>query len=272
MPTQVQTRTTTKRLRGAILAGFLWSFLSVAGETRLAADSLFDDLTIDVSTMEISKVELGGDDKFPHFFRNNLALIAGRGRATFGLVYQYATKTRETAAGAQEHGLMVAAGYDWYLRHNLRLEAVARVGVTGSNEYQPLYAEDTDVRANFVWFDADGFGLVKSKSLYPSAYGGTIVNRFGRVQAIGGAGVWWNGIGIYATAFHSFNGDNAIRGPEDARPINFANLENGGVSLSLSYQWRDLEFVAKRNFELRNGGNDFTFGIRVRRFFNQGGE
>ncbi len=214
--------------------------------------------------MSIDRVQLDGRDSSPRFYRNTLALVGGRGRGTLGLIYQEATKGAGVAPGVPEEGLMLTAGFDQVLSRSFRLDLAARVGLTGTDEHQPLYAEDTDVRANLVWFDGDGFGLFAGQPVFPSGYLGTIVNRFGRVQAVGGVGSWWRGLGTYLTVFRSLNGDQPRFDGTGYGDVNFANLRNAGYSLSLSYEWRDLELGVKRNFPIKNGSEDLTLSLRYR--------
>jgi len=43
--------------------------------------------------------------------------------------------------------------------------------------------------------------MILRKAVFPSLQAGVNVNKFGRVQGIAGAGLWWNSIGLYLTGF-----------------------------------------------------------------------
>ena len=115
-----------------------------------------------------------------------------------------------------------------------------------------------------------GVGLLAGKSFFPSAYVGSQVNKFGRVQAVSGAGVWWNKIGTYVTVFHALNGlDSPFIPADDARfQQRFAYIQNGGLNLSLSYEIANFEFLVSRGYAFKNGGDDIVFEVRYRFFFN----
>lgn len=213
--------------------------------------------------MVIPVATLDGVSRDMDFFRHNLELAVGRGPASLGVLYQITDKAKRTEAGTPERGLMLTAGYDHVLSERLRLEAFGRLGLTPGLDFgQPLYATDTDLRLNLVASDPDGLPGLAGRRLYPSGYVGGIVNRHGRVQGLAGAGLWWDRVGTYLTGFYAFNGVEDVAA--DAAGRAFANLRNGGVSLSLTYAVGPLAFGARQNFVLRNGGNDFTLSVRFR--------
>ena len=243
-----------------IRAAIAWTALcSLGAASPSLGEAWFDDLTFSSAVMRISHAELDGDDKTPTIYRDFLEVSAGRGRSSFGLLYQYTTRGGGFGGGKPESGLMLTASHDFILSTNTRLELFGRLGLTSTDVYQPLFATDSDIRANLVFFDRDGFGYVKGHSFFPSAYVGTVINSWGRVQGLVGAGTWWNRYGLYLTGFHAFNGDEA-RGER----INFAELDNAGVSLTALVRLGRYELELKRNFVIRNGGNDLTFMFRYR--------
>jgi len=245
------------------------SALMASYPTATVASQWYDDLTIEAKSMRIDFVDLDDRELTPRFDRDQLILTAGRGSTTFGLIYQDTAKGSPNDPGTPEEGLMAHVGYERILSYRFRLDVGARFGLLGTDEKQPLYSEDSDVRANFVWFDSDGAGFLVDQPLFPSAYVGTVVNRFGRVQAVGGVGVWWKKVGLYSTAFHSFNGDDPVFDGESFGDVNFANLENQGFSVSASYEWRTFEFRVKQNFALENGSDDLSFAITFRHNANR---
>ena len=151
---------------------------------------------VNYSMMNITEAKLGNQIKRPVFYRHNIELQFGLGQAIVGLNYQYATKDNKTVPGKTEDGFMLTAGYGLILLERFRLSGYGRLGISSdTNPAQPLYATDTDIRLNLIWFHADGVGLISQKAIFPSSYFGMIVNKYGRVQGIAGAGLWWNGIG-----------------------------------------------------------------------------
>jgi hypothetical protein len=96
------------------------------------------------------------------------------------------------------------------------------------------------------------------------------VNKFGRVQGLAGAGVWWNKIGIYLTGFAAFNGVNEALNPGKDDDKIFANLKNSGVSLGMTYEFYDFMLWVRQNRALKNGGHDFTVSLQYQHFFPQG--
>ncbi len=233
--------------------------LLLAAGSPLSAASWFDDVTFATAVMRISKAELDGAEKTPTIYRDFAHVSVGKGRTTFGALYQYTTRGGDFGGGDSENGVMLTGSYDHVLSLNARLELFGRLGVTDTDVYQPLFATDTDLRVNLVLFDPDGAGYWRGHSFFTSGYVGTLVNSWGRVQALGGIGSWWNRYGVYLTGFYSFNGDDA-RGQR----INFAELDNAGISLTLIAQLARYQFEVKRNFVIRNGGNDLTFTLKYK--------
>ena len=234
--------------------------------TPSTSQSWFDDVTVESAVMRISKAELDGQEKTPTIYRDFLHAYVGKGRSTFGLLYQYTTRGGDFGGGDSESGLMLTGSYDHILRDNVRLELFGRLGLTSTDVYQPLFGTDTDVRANLVFYDADGHGYFRGHSFFSSAYVGTVVNSWGRVQGLAGFGSWWKRYGLYLTGFHAFNGDDA-RGER----INFAELDNAGISFTALGRFGRFEVEVKRNFIIRNGGNDVTATVRYR-MPNRGGQ
>ncbi len=113
------------------------------------------------------------------------------------------------------------------------------------------------------------------RAVYPSAYVGGIVNKYGRVQGIAGVGAWWKGVGVYATGYHAFNGvDDPLTPiltgvPTDDVDYQFAALSNSGVSGTLRGEWGPLTLSLRRNLGLRNAGNDLTVSASYRLSFGR---
>lgn len=235
-----------------------------------------DDLTIRYSVMAITGSTLKVEAFEPSLYRHNIALTLGRGPATLGLLFQITDRGHvddgvDFFYSKPEQGLMLTGGYDFLLSDRLRLESYGRLGLTRGHDFgQPLYATDTDLRVNLVVFDLDGAGLLRGKPYFRSGYVGVIVNRFGRIQGIAGAGVWWNGIGTYLTGFYAFNGVRDPLHPGDQADRAYARLQNAGVSLSLSYDLGPVMVGLKRNVPLLNGSNDLSFTLQFRHFFESG--
>ena len=234
-----------------------------------ASSATLDDVTLEYAAMRLDEAIVGGRTVGPEFYRHQFDVSFGRGPARFGLSYQYATKDPDTVEGVEEVGVMLNAGYDFHLRAGLRLDTFGRVGVTDTDPSQPLYAADTDVRANLVWYSPNGAGLLRDRPVHPSTYVGSIVNEYGRVQAIAGAGLWWNRIGVYGTGLHSFNGVEDPMNPGDDFDKRFAYLKNSGVSASVSYDWGPVTLLARKHWPIENGGNDLVFGIRYHGLLDQ---
>lgn len=226
-------------------------------------------MTIKTATLEnIGNLEVD-------FYRHNLELEVGLGQSFIGLTYQYATKEHKTGKigntfGKTEDGAMLTAGHNHILSHHFRLDGYGRMRIWGDTEPgQALYATETEGRLKLVAFDHDGAAMLAGRAVFPSAYLGANVNKFGRVQGLVGVGVWWNGIGIYLAGLNAFNGVNEVLKPgKDADKI-FAYLKNRGASLAVTYEYRDFLLWARQNHAYKNGGHDFTFGMQYQHFFHK---
>jgi hypothetical protein len=229
------------------------------------------DFKIGYSRMSITQVRVAGVVMRPTFYRHNVDFELGWRQAFAGLNYQYATKDEKTPDGKTEDGVMLTAGYNYLFSKNFRLDIFGRAAIWGeTNPAQPLYATDTDIRFNLVTFTPDGLGAIAGKPIFPSSYFGLIVNKYGRIQQIAGAGFWWNGLGFYATGLMAINGvENPMNAGPDAE-VAFAKLKNSGVSLAVSYQYRDVTFETTRNFAIDNAGNDLTLRFQFQHFFRKG--
>jgi len=229
---------------------------------------VIDDISLRYSFMNITEAKVGGQTQTPHFYRHNVELEFGRKQFTFGVIYQKATKDSKTIAGVPENGVMLASGYDFVLSHTFRLQTNARLGITsGNNPAQPLYATDTDLRLNVVAFNTEGAGYLLHKAVFPSSYAGVVINKYGRVQAIAGAGVWWNYIGLYATGYNAFNGCADPFNPGENADNKFANLQNQGLTLEVTYDLANFKLGLKQNFGVKNSGNDLLISLQYRHFF-----
>lgn len=237
------------------------------------AAQMLDDVTVRYSTMVITASTIHVDRFEPHLYRHTVAVEIGRGPATLGLLFQ-ATDRGHVPEGVDffyskpEQGLMLTAGYDAPLSGWLRLEGYGRLGLTRGHDFgQPLYATDTDLRLNLVAFDLDGGGLFRDRPYFRSGYVGVVVNRFGRVQGLAGAGVWWQGLGAYLTGFYAVNGVRDPLHPGRQADRAYARLQNAGISLSLSYEVGPVTLGLKRNVPLLNGSTDVSFSLQYRHFF-----
>lgn len=228
-----------------------------------------DDLTIHYEGMVVTDIQERKEVVRTPFYRHSLMVQLGRGAWSAGLI---GALTRGTSSyGPDEEGLMVTAGYGRLLSDKLRVETFGRVGVTKGHRFgSPLYATDTDLRVNLVGFLPDGWGWLQDRPLYPSAYAGVIVNRYGRVQFVGGSGIWWNQWNVYLTGFTAVNGvDNPLKTNRNA-DIAFANLKNAGFSISASRGIGPLTVGLRHNIPIRHGGYDTTLTLTYQRFFGGG--
>ena len=234
------------------------------------------DLGVSYQLMFINEGKVGGQKVELGHIRHNVAVELGLDALALGVLYQYATKTNDLRPGEPEHGLMLTGRYDLILEDFARIEALGRVAVNEPSAEQPLYAADTDLQINAVFFSADGWPGFDG-SWFPSAYLGFVVNKHGRLQAVGGLGAWWEGVGLYITGLYSFNGVRDPMNPAQRTEATFAELQNAALSVSASY---DLElsevaqarFEVRRNFGLRNSGNDWVGSVGLRYFFGESGE
>ena len=256
---------TVHRIALVLLSAVAWAGPAFGGTV--------DDVTVRASVMRITQAELVHASPELGFTRTSLHVDLGFGPATAGVLFHRADKDSDVPHGNPEDAIMLTAGYDWLLSSRVRLESFARVGVWGENDpSQPLYAQDTDLRLNLVAFSPDGVTLWRDRAVHPSGYVGTQINRYGRVQALAGAGAWWNGWGVYATAHHSFNGVEDLSNAGEHFEHRFAFLDNRGVTASLSYDVRPLQISVRRHFSLKNGGNDLTVSAQWSWAFDRWGE
>jgi hypothetical protein len=190
----------------------VWVFASIFIflPTHLQAQHI-SDLKMRYSFMTIKEATLEKVGSLEvDFYRQNFDVELGFGQAFVGFTYQYATKDKHTGKlgntfGIVEDGLMLTAGYNFILSNHLRLDSYGRLGIGGDTNYaQALYATDTDFRLNLVFFDLDGAAVISRKAVFPSGQVGLNVNKFGRVQGLAGAGLWWNRFGLYLTGFKAF--------------------------------------------------------------------
>lgn len=235
----------------------------------------FSDFKLRYSLMSIEQATLQGIGSLDlDFYRHNLETEIGLGQAFIGLTYQYATKEKQTgkfgnSLGKIEDGLMLTAGYNFIFSNQLRLDTYGRAGIWGNtNPAQALYATETDLRIKLILFDVDGTGLLSRKAIFPSAHIGTNVNQYGRVQALGGFALWWNGFGLQADGFYAFNGVEDVFNPGKDGDKIFAHLKNSGVGAGIMYEFHDLQLWVRQNLALQNGGHDFTASLQYQHFFS----
>ena len=227
----------------------------------------YSRITIKKATLEkVGSLEID-------FYRHNFEMELGAGQAFIGLTYQYATKKKNTEKigntfGKTEDGLMLTSGYNFIFSKNFRLDTHGRLRIAGDTQpAQALYATETDARLKLILLDPDGASAFFNGVVFPSTYVGVNVNKFGRVQGLAGAGIWWNGIGLSLAGFNAFNGVNEALNPgKDVDKI-FANLKNSGVSLGLTYEFHNFMIWVRQNYALKNGGHDLTLSLQYQNFF-----
>jgi hypothetical protein len=150
----------------------------------------------------------------------------------------------------------------------LRLDTYGRLRIAGKTQpAQALYATETDAHLKLVLYDADGAMTFFNGAIFPSVYAGVNVNKFGRVQGLAGAGLWWNKIGFYLAGFNAFNGVNEALNPGNDADKIFANLKNSGVSLGLTYEFHNFMIWVRQTYALKNGGDDLTLSLQYQNFF-----
>jgi hypothetical protein len=163
---------------------------------------------------------------------------------------------------------MLTAGYNYIFSRNFRLDTYGRLRIWGDTKpAQALYATETDFRAKLIMFDPDGMVASLDDAIFPSAYLGANVNKYGRVQGLAGAGLWWKGAGLYCAAFNAFNGVNEPLNPGNDFDKKFANLKNSGVSFGGTVEFRNLTLEVRKNYPLKNGGDDLTISLHYQNFF-----
>ncbi|NNM32924.1 MAG: hypothetical protein HKO53_07640 [Gemmatimonadetes bacterium] len=236
----------------------LWPVGSLAGP---------DDVVLRTSMLRITEVQLADRTVEVDFLRTTAQLDFGFGGSTLGVLLQNATKPAGAAHGRVETGVMLTAGHDWILSDTWRLDLATRVGLKETDPKNPLYATDTDLSANLVRYSPDGAWLWARRPVHPSAYVGGIVNRYGRVQLVGAAGLWWRGWGTYLTGFTSLNGDEdpPMQGTEDG----FGYLKNQGLTASASYDLGDMSLSVRRHFATGSGGNDLAVTVQWHHEFGE---
>ena len=228
-----------------------------------------DDVAIWYTGMQITETRLGPQSirHEEELYRHNLGLTFGVGARTYGFVVQKAVRGDGASSGENETGIMLTSGHNQILSNHFRLEIFGRVGVSQTNAGQSLYSADTDLRINLVAFHPDGWGPIDFQSVFPSGYAGIIANKYGRVQGIVGVGSWWNECGVYVTGFHAFNGVNDPNNPGRDTDITYANLSNSGFSAEFTYHFLNFNIGLKKNFPIKNAGNDITLTLQQRLFF-----
>ena len=244
--------------------------LSAAAQPSVAQN--IDDVVVGYQVMYLDRAVVGGRSISPQILRQSLAAEVGVGDFGIGLLVQRADPLGSDyrGRGLSETGVTGTVRYDSVLADWLRVQTLARIGLTtaSANFSEPLFATDTDVRGNLVLFDATGVATPIGR-LFFSAHAGAILNFVGRVQLLGGGGVWWQDWGLYSTIFESLRGvDDPATAGDDA-DVAYVKLRNAGVSLELS---RDVSFSEDRtltiglrqNFPLRNGGFDTSLTIQIR--------
>ncbi|MEM7348870.1 MAG: hypothetical protein AAF485_31965 [Chloroflexota bacterium] len=214
--------------------------------------------------MYISRIHFkdGSSADVPGLYRNFLSLDIKKGPLTFGFVYQI---TRGEGFNANpDEGFMITGSYQHYLSNKVKAKVLGRVGVSPGVDYgNVLYPTDTDFQIQVGYFNPDGHGFLKDYPLFPSAYTGLIINRFGRVQVIAGAGTFWRKLNIYVTGFHAFNGVTDVKTPAaEQADIVFGFLKNSGISASLGLYLHDWLIGMRHNFPVFNSGNDWVFSFR----------
>lgn len=179
-----------------------------------------------------------------------------------------------TFSDGAQNGLMVIGGYQRALTYRMRLEASARLQLVNDRElnlFQARLAPSyNDLHLNLVFFNPDGNGFFRDRPYFASWYVGSALNHLGRVQTLVGGGVWWHNINVYATGFYSVNGSEDPFTlepiPDRERDLNF--IQEHGVSLSGSYDWRNFVFGVRKNIPFKNAGSDISFSINYRFFFD----
>ena len=235
--------------------------------TVLAHAQPISDLALRYTGTYIPDVKINHMLMPESFYRHELSGSMGLGPATLGLSYHYVRHTGKTEQG----GIVLHASYDVFLDHSLRIHSYARWVPMGTNEALPTYISDSDLNFNLVWFDPIGFPFARNKLLFPSAYGGLKLNRFGRAQVVGGAGSWWNQFGAYVTAYAAINGLTDPMIPTDHPDFyrRWSYLKNAGINTSISYDFQNIRLNVRRNFAIQNAGNDLTFEIVYRHFLKE---
>lgn len=244
--------------------------LALLPSFQLSADSL-DDVTVRVSRMQIDHAQVGEAEVDVDFIRTVVELQAGFGPIAMGLQFQDARSGDPSGLPETQKGWMWRLSHQQLLHPKWQLISDLRLGLSPDDDpSQPLYATDTDFAMRLVRSSPEGFFYLWDRPVHPSAYVGGIVSRYGRVQAVGGAGLWWRGLSGYVTGFHSFNGVADPMNPGDDGDIVFAHLKNQGITLSAGYEWNGLLLDVNKNFGFENSGDDLTFGVGYRYLLGSG--
>ncbi|MEM1128692.1 MAG: hypothetical protein AAGI71_18760 [Bacteroidota bacterium] len=238
-----------------------------------AQAQVVDDLTLVVERTAASQAQIGSDEDIDiDFMRYLIALTAGRGPVSVGLTYadtdNRGSSRLPRSLGLSDQSLVLSATYTRPLRWYARLETKGYLRlISRSSEGLQVKSVYSHVQTNAVFYHPDGMGWLRGAPLFPSAYAGSIVNEFGRVQGLVGAGAWWKGLGVYGVGFYSFNGFTSPRDESLLAERTFGFLRDAGINVSASYMWRTLKLEVRRNLPFRNGTNDLTVKLEYRHFF-----
>ena len=240
--------------------------LQIALHSITTAQSV-SDLAIRYTATHIPSIVVNHTSLLESFYRHEISGSVGIGPAIVGLTYHYVLHSGKT----QQDGLVVHAGHDLLLSNNFRIQSYGRWVPLGTDEALPTYISDSDISVNVVWFDPIGFPFANQKLLFPSAYGGLKINQFGRIQAVGGVGSWWNNMGFYVTAYAALNGltNPMILADHPDFSRRWSYLKNAGINTSLSYDFNQIRLSLRKNFAIQNAGNDLTLEIIFRHFLKE---
>ena len=250
-------------MRYTLLLGLGVFILHAVTITPNVSAQKIDRLTVGYDLMFINRIRFndGSSASVPGLYRNSLQLNLKKGPIRLGLVYQIARG--EGFDAHADEGLMITSSYEHILSYSMKAMVLTRVGISRGVDFgNILYPTDTDISAQIGYFNPDGRGFFMDYPLFPSTYAGLIVNRFGRVQFIAGAGTFWRGLNLYVTGYYSVNGvSNILDPPESQVDIAFAFLNNSGVNASLGIYVLDSFISIRHNFPIFNSGNDWVFSL-----------
>ncbi len=251
-------------MRSKHFFGWTILLLQLAFFTTHSYAQKIDRLTIGYDWMYINRIHFkdGSSASVPGLYRNFLHLQVKKGPFTVGAVYQI-TRGEGFNARADE-GLMITSSYEHFLSYSFKTKISGRLGVSPGVDYgNILYPTDTDVQIQLSYYNPDGHGFLLDYPLFPSGYSGVIINRFGRIQAIAGAGTFWRGLNIYITGFYAINGVSDPRAPSaDQTDIVFGFLNNSGISGSVALYLEDWLLGVRHNFPIFNSGNEWVFSLQ----------
>ena len=253
----------------SLICWALLALYAVAFTSKAIAQNI-DRLTVGYDLMFINRVHFKDNSSadVPGIYRSFFHAEAKSGPLRVGLIYQVA---RGEGFNAQaDEGLMITGSYEHLLSYSMKIKALGRVGITRGVDFgNILYPTDTDITFQVGYFNPDGQGFFMDYPLFPSAYVGVIVNQFGRVQIISGAGTFWRGLNLYLTGFYALNGVSNIQNPpNDQADIAFGFLNNSGVNASIGIHIRDWILGVRHNFPVFNSGNDWVFSVQHTFFFD----